>query len=169
MIYKGAKGSQKSYYAAPAIYYMDFCAYDGKGNLFVDGYAGGPSYGYAFAELPRGGASFKNIKLPEPTNSTVLGVEWDGTHVAVGDWDGGSHADVVGQFAVTKRRAKLAGSTTLTGSEYVRQFWIQGTTLIGPDVDTKQVGIWNYPAGGAPIATITGFAAPFGAVVSVGK
>jgi hypothetical protein len=147
---------------------MVYCGYDDKGNLFVDGYAPGPSYGYAFAELPSGGTSFKNIKLDLPTNSSVLGVQWDGTHVAVGDWDGGKYADVIDQFTIANKKATLAGSTTLTGSEYIHQFWIEGAKIIGPDVDAKDVGIWSYPTGGAPVKTLTGFTTPIGSVVSPG-
>jgi hypothetical protein len=169
VIYKGATGSQQTYYGDPAMFYMAFCSFDDKGNLFVDGYGPGPSYGDALAELPSGGASFKNIELQLPPNSSMLGVQWDGSHVAIGDWDGGKYADVIYQFAIAHKKAKLAGSTSLTGSEYIRQFWIAGTNVIGPDIDMKDVGIWNYPAGGAPIATLTGFSSPVGSVVSRAK
>jgi hypothetical protein len=40
------------------------------------------------------------------------------------------------------------GSLQLGGSARVDQFWIQGSTLIGPDSGNSDVGFWPYPYGG---------------------
>lgn len=40
------------------------------------------------------------------------------------------------------------GSLVLEGSKNVDQFWIQSNTLIGPDLESNEAGIWNYPDGG---------------------
>ncbi|MBV9333286.1 MAG: hypothetical protein JO146_04710, partial [Candidatus Eremiobacteraeota bacterium] len=53
----------------------------------------------------------------------------------------------------------------LAGTKSVRQFWIEGSQIVGPDFDAA-VGIWKYPAGGNPVQTITGVRG-YGAAVSL--
>ena len=60
---------------------VGYCDYDNKGNLFVDGLTDGK---FAFAEIPAGSTTFRNITLSQPIGSPG-GVQWDWTHIAVGD------------------------------------------------------------------------------------
>jgi hypothetical protein len=59
------------------------------------------------------------------------------------------------------------GSTALDGGSFVWQFWIEGSKVIGPSEGTADVMIWNYPAGGAAIKTLTNVTNPVGSVVSL--
>jgi hypothetical protein len=62
----------------------------------------------------------------------------------------------------------IIGKTKLDGTCLVRQFYIDGGVVIAPN-SCKSKGnvlIYNYPSGGAPIETLSGFTAPYAAVVS---
>ena len=126
-----------------------FAGYDGSGNLFVDGIS---KTGHAFmlAELPHEGKALQNISVGQ-TIAAPGAVQWDGTYLAIGD--AGVSPSVVYQFSVSGSSAVERGTTPLNGSTSVRQFWIQNGQLIGPDYD-KDVGYWNYPAGGSPTQTL---------------
>lgn len=162
-IYQNAKGTPQTY-NDPAIVNYVFCGYDNKGNLFVDGT--GRSGDFEFAELPKGSSTFTNIGV----NQTIEWggeVQWDGKHVAIGADD--VSPAVAYQFAIKGSLGKEVGRTTLGSSGAVAQFWIQGNVIIGPEASADEVGLWKYPAGGAPIKTIAGVHDPFGATVSVAK
>ena len=160
VIYRKAQGPPKAY----SIPYMDsikFCAYDNVGNLYVDG----ENYGqFEFAELPFRAKGFTEIHLNKSVE-LAGGVQWDGKYVAIGD----SQAGVVYHVKVAGSNGMIVGSTALSGSKEVVQFWIQGRRLVGPDLLAANVGLWRYPAGGAAEKTITGFADPFGATISLAK
>jgi hypothetical protein len=122
----------------------EFCGYDAQGNLFLDGL--GSDGSFRLAELPYLGKALIDISVSQ-TIKVPGQVQWDGKYVAIGD--AGVVPSVVYQFSVKSKKATKAGSTSLTGSKSVRQFWIDGSTLIGPDYDAD-VGVWAYPAGGSP-------------------
>jgi hypothetical protein len=72
------------------------------------------------------------------------------------------------QLSVSGSTANPVGATTLNGTTSVRQFWIDGARLIGPDYDAP-VGLWKYPAGGSAIKTLSnthGYGAAVSAAVA---
>lgn len=161
-IYVDAEGSPTQY-TDPDISNVYFCGYDTKGNLFLDGTQ---SSAFAFAELRSGKGTFTKIKLKQ-TIQTPGNVQWDGAEVAVGDIKGG----VIYQFTIRGKSGTEVGSTPLTGSSYVTQFWIQPPNVIGPNIYSSggNVLFWKYPAGGSPTKTIAGLSLPAGATVSLAK
>lgn len=159
-IYKLAKGKPKAYYTDPNMARTFFCGYDNGGNLFVNG--AGFASPFAFAELPSRNPSFRDIKLDQTIQSPG-GVQWDGKHVAVVD----TLSSVIYQFSIKGNKGTEVGSTPLVGGANVLQFWIEGSRVVGPEASGADVGIWNYPSGGAVKATITGFNIPQGATISV--
>jgi hypothetical protein len=161
-IYKAAKGKPKAYYTAPFISKMAFCSYDKAGNLFVDGTSSANAF--AFGEIPKGTPSFKKISLNQHIGA-ANGVQWDGTHMAVEDGTIG----VIYRFAISGTKGTEVGTTPLVGSANVLDFWIDGSKVIGPNVNAASVTFWNYPAGGAGTKTIGGFFEPIGATVSTGE
>jgi hypothetical protein len=171
-VWKKAAGTP-TVYIDPAIELMQWCGYDNKGNLFVDGLPPAGKSEFAFAELRKGSKTFTNIKL----NGIVFpgNIQWDGSALTVGDpsYRTGS---AIFRIQVSGSSAKITGKTVLKGSYEVYQSWIAGDTVIGPDdgpsLDTVQ--LWKYPAGGKPTVTLskgssTFFNGPFGAAVSPGK
>jgi hypothetical protein len=150
---------------APNITNFYYCAYDTSGNLFVDGTAASNVFG--FAELPYNAQG--NTMTPIALNQNIDapgGVQWRGKHVAVGD----SANAVIYQFRISGSGGTKVGSTPLTGSSEVGQFWIKGTNVIGPDRGNNDVGFWKYPGGGQATKILTdGISIPFGATISLAK
>ena len=146
-IYKKAQGSPIEYIDLD-LYYYYYCGYDAKGDLFVDGWSSGSNF--AFAELPRGGKKLKTVVL----NHSITypgGVQWDGKHVAVGDQYGPIY-----QFDIRGNVGTEVGSTPLNGEKQIVQFWIQGRYVVGPNEYGANVMLWNYPAGGSVVKTLSG-------------
>lgn len=168
-IYTDASGTPKQY-TDPSLERPFFCSYDDKGNLFVDGLT---RHGFGLAELSKGASSFKDIAVSQ-TIYFPGGVEWDGRYLAVGDQDTGE----VYQFAVVRTRAVLEGTTLLKNSRNVAQFWlvqekagVQAVQLVAPDAYGHDVKVYNYPAGGSPVAKFSGryMWEPLGAAVTPDK
>ena len=143
-IYAGAKGDP-TYYTDPTAYTNGFCAYDDKGNLFVNGdYVG--SYNYALLEMPKGSFTFKSIKLNSPPSSSY-DIQWAGKYLALAD-----SSTVIYHVAISGAKATIIGSTVLNGPVSGEvQFWIQGGAIIEPcgtgDLP-DEIGFWRYPSGG---------------------
>jgi hypothetical protein len=132
--------------------------YDSKGNIFLDGVDSGRNF--EFAELPKGSSSFTEITLGGVSIATPGGVEWDGKHVTVGDAKSG---DI---YQTNGAGGKVEGTTSLSGSDGIFQYFIGGKKVIGPNAYSSNAGIWKYPAGGSPTMTITSISDPFGAAIS---
>jgi hypothetical protein len=160
VIYPNATGSPQPY--KPLLSYPFACAYDGTGNLFVDGYHLQSGDRFALSVLPRGSSQFLRVKVPSgiglPGN-----VQWDGLDLAVGDYQS---PGTVYRLKISKnlKNATLDGTVTLAGpvvrSPEGVQFWIGGGALIMPFATKKYadlLGIWNYPAGGNHIDAWRGF------------
>ncbi|HKU81551.1 MAG TPA: hypothetical protein VJP76_05210 [Candidatus Tumulicola sp.] len=142
-----------------------FCAYDDKGNLFLDGRDKANGNAFLFYELRHGARSFVHLKLDQ-TIKMPGQVQWDGSSIAVAD--AGVSPTPVYRFAISKANGRLTGTTRLRGSRTVRQFWIDGGTLIGPNPAGHDLGFWTYPDGGSPLNTISNLNA-YGATVSAGQ
>lgn len=158
-VYPKAKGKPKIY-RDTKIDASWFCGYDAKGNLFADAW---DRFGaMILVELPKGGKTLEEFKL-SPKFDNPGGAMWDGAYVAVSNRGAG----VIYRIGAT---GHIAHTVSLKTGDAVEQFWIDGSTLIGPNAESPgTVGFWHYPGGGAPFKTLKGFYYPFGAAVSVAK
>ncbi len=168
-IFAHAKGTPKVY-TDSEIAHFNFCGYDPKGNLYADGTDAGQNV-FHFAELPKGKKTFKNITLTGGSIYYPGMVQWDGTYVAVGDQHAGGASYASAIYQTTGAGGKIVHETPLDsgGLEDIIGFWIQGSTVIGPNVLPRpgDVGFYKYPAGGKPTKILTkGFSAPQGSAVS---
>ncbi len=146
-VYASAQGSP-TVYKNKSFYYYAMCGYDSHGNLFVDGAT--VSQHFTFAELRKGKKKLKTIALNQSFNGPG-GVQWDGSHIAVGD----SQGEAIYQFSVHGRVGTRVGSTSLSGANDVTyQFWIQGKTVVVPSFDyygsSSEIAYYDYPEGGDP-------------------
>ncbi len=161
-VFKNGRG-KPTLYTGATFNRMSFCAYDGNGNLFVDGSTNETNF--VFAERPKGASSRQPMTLGQ-TIGDPGGVQWDGEHVAVGDLANA----VVYQFDVNGSTGTEVGKTPLTGSYYVLGFYLdRDGRLINPTYEngkTGYVGIYGYPKGGDPLRSLRDFSAPVSAVVS---
>jgi len=138
-------------YTDASIQRAAFCGYDAHGDLFLDGADKARGGSFRLAELPRHREKLVDIAVTASIAAPGQ-VQWDGQNVAVGDT--GVVPSVIYQFSVTGGSAMQIGSTSLGGTQSVRQFWIAGPRVIGPDFDAN-VDVWKYPAGGSPVKRIT--------------
>jgi hypothetical protein len=164
-IFSDGKTTPK-FYEDPSVRAYLFCTYDGSGNLFVDGL--NDVYDLVLIELPKAAKKFEHIKLGR-SFPTWGGVKWDGKYLAMGDG-----ASTIYDFSVAGKKAKLTRTIRLKRAVNVFQFWIDASTLIGPDGPDgghSDAGFWKYPGGGAPQKTIgTGlFKNPSAATISLAK
>jgi hypothetical protein len=71
------------------------------------------------------------------------------------------------QYTVSGTKATLKGTVTLTGSSDCAQTWIVKGLLYCGDAGNDQGEVFKYPAGGSPIAILTGsFDTPLGVVAA---
>lgn len=165
-IFTHARG-RPTIYVDPKIEVVYFCGYDNHGNLYLDGF-GPRGSRFAFAELPHGSHAFTEITLDQ-TIRWPGGVQWDGRYIAVADIGIENRGSVIYHFAINGDHGTKVGSTPLSSSREVLQFWIDPPNVIGPDNGGdygSAVKFWAYPAGGAPKRSLQGFDSPWGATVS---
>jgi hypothetical protein len=158
-IYRKARGKGQ-FYSYP-YFGASACGYDDNGNLFIDGYVF--SGVLNFAELPKGSSNFINITLNESFKAGG-GIQWDGSEVAVGD----EYGSMIYEFTLNGSQGTEVGSTPLTGSGDVWQFFIDKDKVIAPSTFQNYGGffkIYDYPSGGVAKRTID-VGDPIGAVVS---
>ncbi|MGC9993594.1 MAG: hypothetical protein ABSD52_14540 [Candidatus Cybelea sp.] len=155
-IFKNGRG-KPAIYDSPKMFYYVFVGYDSSGNAFVDG-----GWNAKLEELPAGGEKLKNVTPKGLTLRSPGGVQYDGTNLAVGNAKRG----VI--YEISNRT--IVGKTKLNGACVVEQFFVdaqRGDVVAPSHCHSKgEVLIYDYPAGGNPIARITGFTDPFAAVVS---
>jgi hypothetical protein len=137
------------------------CAYDAKGNLFMEGWSWLPSIGnFVLAELPKGGSQLRSIALNQYMG-WPSGIKWHYKYLAISD----TVTPAIYQFVIKGSEATRVGTTHLgSNAASVRQFWIQGPAVITSTHCTKTceagerrsaVMSFKYPAGGTAMKTIT--------------
>jgi hypothetical protein len=163
-IYAKAAGSPK-FYTDSAFYHYFSCAYDDKGNLFVDGAA--KNKDAEFGELAAGRRIFTTIKLLKLPAKILIagGVQWDGKYVALGSQ---LSPVAIYQVQVSGSTGTVVGTTTLDEVQVVIGYWKQGTKVVAPDALAGEINFYNYPAGGDPTKVISHSGEPVSAVVSQG-
>jgi hypothetical protein len=144
-IFPNAHGTP-TYYKPANIYSGYFCGYDSEGDLFVDGTSSGPSSGFAFAELAKGGGTFGRLRLDHKIEQPGA-VEWDGKYVTVGSIS--RESSTIYRVRVSGSKATVVGTTQLNGVTQIGQSLIQSSNVITPYAIHRdliiRVGSWHYP------------------------
>jgi hypothetical protein len=157
-IFKGATGSGKVYKTPLSKEY--FNGYDPSGNLFADGF--GASSEFLLVELPKGSKKFVTIKT---SNSPQFpgSVQWDGKYVTVFD----QITSQTYRYTVSGTTATLKHTIQYSGASDCAQTWIVKGLLYCGDAGNDDGEVFNYPAGGSPVAILTGsFDEPLGVVAA---
>lgn len=142
------------------------CAYDSHSNLFCDAYGSGDAF--ALYELPKNGSNAAAVSVSGASGLLAGPMQWDGKDLAFGSGARGT----LYQIALSGSTGSVQSSTSLTGTGWVWQFWIQGKRVIVPTYSgttAPEVGYYKYPAGGSSTKAITGFEQPDGAAISTTK
>lgn len=163
-IFSKATGSPTLYSVPYAT--TEFCGYDDKGNLFVDGQGWGQQPGFALSELRTGKASAQTVTL-DRTLYAPGAVQWYAKHLSVAD----AATKMIYQFVISAGTGTQAGSVSINfdSGGQIGQFWIHRSKLIVPTRVGPEPSIrfYTYPSGAGPVKTITGLEGPYGATVSV--
>jgi hypothetical protein len=142
---------------------MYACAYDPKGDLFIDGVD--PSDNVQIDEMPQGSTQFENIALNQ-TPSTVGSIQWASKRLAVGD----AYEPIIYRFDIAGTKGTEVGSTPLNDSSaIIGQFFIAADRVIVPTEPEDYGGylkIYHYPAGGNAHRTLSNFSLPVAVVIS---
>jgi hypothetical protein len=151
-IWTGAKPGK------PAVYAMNFtpnaCAFDGSGNLFIDGYVGSTIF-FDFAELATGSNTVTNVTLDKYTDGYPGGVAWDGTYVDVVTTIYHASRPGILQMQISGYRAHVAHVIHPRGLYPLAPIAVAGSIVVGADgLSGQNVALWPYPAGGKPTATL---------------
>jgi hypothetical protein len=139
-----------------------FDGYDNKGNLFFDGIS--KLSQFKLYEIANGSSNIQSI-----ATSNVIhypgSVQWDGKYLTVLDQE----SNVIYRYAIEGTTATLKGSVTLNGAGDCTQTWIAIGIVFCADAGNDNGVVYAYPAGGSPIAVLSGnFDLPLG-VVAVQK
>lgn len=162
-IYTHAKGKPAEY-TTPNVFRVYFIGYDNQGNLFVDGTD--MHVAFEFAELPAGSKTANAVTLNQ---SIVLpgAIQWDGQYLAVGDQVSISGPSKIYEFSISGSSGTLAGTTSLTNSCDVLQFWIDQKRVVASNVCSPNVMYFNYPGGGSATKMIgKSLSEPVGVTIS---
>jgi hypothetical protein len=138
-------------YSSPSLNFMEYAAYDGDGNLFVNGQ--GPSGG-ALVELPKGGN--KLVTLSTGTLSPYGPLAWDGNYMTLPQ-----RRDIY-RFETSGSSLTIVGKTVMKDTTVPMQITIAGDLIVGDainqsgngHVNGRWLGLWNYPKGGKPYTAI---------------
>lgn len=154
-------------YPDPNMSANDFCAYDNKGDLFVDGRS--TSGGFRLAELARGATTFTAIKLNQ---SIVAGgfMQWSDGYLSIGEFAYGyPNPAVIYRFALKGSSGTEVSTTKLSQSYAQAQFLLQRGKAIGPLAygSVRGVGFWKFPAGGSFFKSLATTRAPTGEAISL--
>ncbi len=152
-IFHKARGKGKVISGSGEVYHD---GYDNQSNLFADGSS---SHGFTLVELKKGSSAFVAITT---SNSVEFpgSVQWDGKYLTVTDQE----ADAIYRYAVRGTNATLRGTVSLRGAADCATTWIARPYVYCADGGNNDGEVFKYPAGGSPIATLSGIEFPFGVV-----
>jgi len=154
-IYNKAVGDP-TVYSTPGLV-IEFCGYDDKGNLFVDGYV---SRQFSLRELTAGSGTFQSINVDQSVYSPGP-IQWDGNYLALGY--GQQNRALIYQLSISGTAAHVVTTTQLEGPGKFAigdgaQWWIRDEKIVAPYFQrgpkSDHIGFWKYPGGGEPVKRI---------------
>ncbi|HEY3675733.1 MAG TPA: hypothetical protein VGK84_07035 [Candidatus Tumulicola sp.] len=160
VIFKNASGSPTVIPTQLSNEFFD--GYDPKGNLFADGYITvGHETNFGLVEIPKGSTTSEQITTSNFVEAAPGAVQWDGKYLTVEDQD----KSVIYQYTIHGTKAHLKGTVTLSGAGDCAQTWIATGVVYCADAENNNGSVYTYPAGGSPLAILTGnFDLPLGTV-----
>lgn len=167
-IWRGARGK-------PTFYPIDFepnaCAYDGAGDLFVDGYVGS-TVAFELAELVKGGSSFgPRIGLNKAGGFYPGGLAWDGTYLDIAMRGSAQAKPALYRLSVHGSKVHFVDTVELNRLWFMAFVAFQGGLVAGMSGESGQsVSTWLYPQGGKVVTKIAHYDyQPRGVTISVAK
>lgn len=165
VFYLGSHGSQIKSYSSKYINNYYYCAYDAKGNLYVNGAGSGPEM--LLGELQRGQYTLRIITTTKYVSVVGMGeLQWLGSDLTLED----VAASAIYRLRISGSKASVLGTTHLNGWNDAALSTIAGGSVLIPNgTSGTKIAIWNYPRGGNIRESLTSPSGLFGLTVSVGK
>jgi hypothetical protein len=140
-----SSGSHSESYGSYNIRDYYYCAYDGKGNLFVNGRGNGTQM--YLDELQKGENGLTELSLSKYVSVSGMGqLQWDGSHLTLEDLTVGA----IYRLSVSGLQARIVGKSSLVGWSGSALSTIENTTVLVPTAASEtKIGFWKYPAGKA--------------------
>jgi len=158
-VFKGGKGSPTDL-TCPNVTRFFFLSYDKAGDIYADGED--ESGAFAMCVVPAGDSSGEAVTLSSSPGFPG-GVQVVGSTVNVTDQDN----PVIDQYSFSGTTGTLTGSISLGGDvDDANGSWISGKFLVASSYGTGTVYSYKYPAGGNPLSSVSGFAAPQGVAIA---
>ncbi len=158
VVFKGS-GTDVAIFAneqgTPALYgthiESNFCGYDDKGNLFVDGMS---SNNYGLAELPKNSSKFTNYIVPPPAGMPGQ-LQWDGTYLT---YESSDQTGAISRLSISGSSVTIVGMTKLRIQHRTAASWLyDGAAIVPYNVRATRanvISLFNYPKGGKATKTI---------------
>lgn len=142
-----------------------YCAYDAKGDLFVNGEGAGTQM--YLDELVRGKSQLIELSLNKYVSVSGMGqLQWDGKYMTLEHLTAGA----IDRLSVSGSQAIIVGKTLLSGLNGSALSAIDGKTVLVPTgVSQTSIGVWKYPAGGKPLDSLPSPSGLFALTISVGS
>ena len=158
------QGNEKSYFSYD-IENFYYCAYDGQGNLFVNGQGSGTQM--YLDELPKGKYGLEDIALDKYVSVSGMGqLQWDGSYVTLEDLT----ASAIYRLSFSGSSGKVAGTTHISGWNGAALSTVDGSSVLVPaGVSGAAIGFWKYPAGGNAFKAVSSPSGLFALTISVAK
>jgi hypothetical protein len=142
-----------------------YCAYDNKGNLFVNGQGAGTQM--YLAEVEAGSKDLQQITLNKYVSVSGMGqLQWDGTYVALENVTAGA----IYRLSVSGSNAKVVQTVRLDGFNGWDLSAIDGTSVLVPTgLSGTAIGFWKYPDGGKALKAVSVPTGLFGLAIDPGS
>lgn len=154
-------------YSDPHLYEPLYCAFDRKGNLFVNAYD--DTFHGALGELRKGNPNFTILTLSGGTLNIPGWVQTKGTQLLMGDLYDPKTSSIY-QLSVSGSTATVVGKIALSNTQTLAQFTLfdsgSATAIIAPDNDYNNVQIYSYPGGSSLGSFTSGLSQPVGTAIS---
>jgi hypothetical protein len=148
------RGNRPKVYGDPLATALDYCGYDDRGNLFIDGVE---DDSFRLLELPKGGDRLQRLTLDKNVSSPGE-IQWDGRYITIQE---AAPPAYIYQVKLSGTTASVVHTIRFSNQKAAQQSWIAGRTALIPHSTANRfygnaVGFFRYPAGGRAIETLTG-------------
>ena len=171
-VFASAKGNATIYRQGARDTRYWSCAYDDKGNLFVEISAGGLDASAKLVELPNAARRLRSVTWQGSLRPRLGFIQWDGQNLAAESTENGSTAIL--RYSVNRGRAVLLGTIPLARAGSRLQFWIHDSHIIVPNQSASGsvapgIAVYAYPGGDRSRRIIDDAREPQAAVVSTAR
>jgi hypothetical protein len=156
LVYNLKTGKYTAYYDNPPIAYFRWCAYDGKGDLYVDGRTQ-TSGRVSLGVLPKGQASFSSVTLNEP-DFNPYSLQWHDNNLVIAGYETKRGPESLVEVRVKRSEGTIVGTIALRDFGHKwgddGQVLIKRKNIISGGYPAYYLHVWRFPQGGYPLRRI---------------